>query len=145
MSGTISNSIGLSSSPNTTQWVSNTMAPRRSGRGRSQQHWSNTPSNAQEEDQQHLSSSYSVKSNFGITVDTLQGDTTALKQATMELAEKVMVIEERSTFLGELLKIGRGTREVEGFILKQEKLRHELSENVTREEAERMVERERVL
>ena len=63
----------------------------------------------------------------------------------MELAEKVMVIEERSTFLGELLKIGRGTREVEGFILKQEKLRHELSENVTREEAERMVERERVL
>ena len=40
------------------------MAPRRSGRGRSQQHWSNTPSNAQEEDHQHLSSSYSVKSNF---------------------------------------------------------------------------------
>ena len=61
----------------------------------------------------------------------------------MELAEKVMVIEERSTFLGELIKIGRGTREVEGFILKQEKLRHELSENVSREEAERMVERER--
>ena len=61
----------------------------------------------------------------------------------MELAEKVMVIEERSTFLGELIKIRRGTREVEGFILKQEKLRHELKENVTREEAEMMVERER--
>ena len=64
LSGTISNSIGLSSSPNTTQWVNITMAPRRSGRSRSQQHWSNTPSNAQEEDQQHLSSSSSVKSNI---------------------------------------------------------------------------------
>ena len=61
----------------------------------------------------------------------------------MELAEKVMVIEERSTFLGELIKIRRGTREVEGFILKQEKLRHELKENMTREEAEMMVECER--
>ena len=40
------------------------MAPRRSGRGRSQQHWSiKTPTNAQEEDQHHISSS-SVKSNF---------------------------------------------------------------------------------
>ena len=55
----------------------------------------------------------------------------------------LLVIVERTTFLGELVKIGRGTKEVEGFVKKQENLRHELSENVTREEAERMIERER--
>ena len=54
-----------------------------------------------------------------------------------------MVIGERTTFLGELIKIRRGTREVEGFVRKLENLRHELKENVTREEAERMIERER--
>ena len=32
---------------------------------------------------------------------------------------------------------------MEGFVKKQENLRHELRENVTREEAERMIERER--
>jgi hypothetical protein len=54
-----------------------------------------------------------------------------------------LIIEERTKFLGDLIKLGRGTKEVEGFIARQEKLRHESYVNVTREEAERMVERER--
>ena len=119
------------------------MAPRRSGRGHTQQHQSNIAHTNAQEDAQHPSSS-SSSSKFEFTVDTSQGDTTAsLMRATMDLAEKVLVIEERTTFLGELLKIRRGTREVEGFIKKQENLRHELKENVTREKEERMIERER--
>ena len=83
-------------------------------------------------------------SSIEIIVDTLEGDTTAhLKQATMDMAEKVLIIEERTTFLGEMIKMGRGTKEVEGFIARQENLRHESIVNVTREEAERMIERER--
>ena len=39
--------------------------------------------------------------------------------------------------------MGRGTKEVEGLIARQENLRHESFVNVTREEAEKMVERER--
>ena len=46
------------------------------------------------------------------------------------------MIEERTTFLGDLIKIMRGTKEVERFIVRQEMIRHELKENVTKEEAE---------
>ena len=59
-----------------------------------------------------------------------------MKRATMDLAEKVLVIGERTTFLGELIKIRWGTREVEGFVRKQENLRHERKENVTREDSD---------
>ena len=61
----------------------------------------------------------------------------------MELAEKVMILEERTTFLGDLLAIRRGTREVENFVRKQEKLRHEPRENVSNSDWNKMVERER--
>jgi hypothetical protein len=44
-------------------------------------------------------------------VETSQEDTTAtMKLATMVLAEKVMKIEERTVFLGDLIRIKRGTR-----------------------------------
>ena len=55
----------------------------------------------------HLNSAMSYSS----TVDTLMRDTTAkMKLATMELAEKVMVIEERTIFLGDLVKMRRRPR-----------------------------------
>ena len=58
-----------------------------------------------------------------LTVDTLEGDTTAsLRQATIDLAEKVLVIEERTLFLGDVIKLRRGTKEVENFIRRQEKI-----------------------
>ena len=122
------------------------MAPRRSGNGRCKQHGGRvSPAHAQNDDLYHLSSSTNNKI-IEVTVDTLEGDTTAsLKQATMELAEKVVTIEERTTFLGDLIKVRRGTREVEKFIKNQENLRHEGVENVSKEDAENMVEREREL
>ena len=61
----------------------------------------------------------------------------------MDLAEKVLVIEERTLFLGDVIKLRRGTKEVENFIRRQEKIRHESKENVTREELKEMIERER--
>ena len=86
-----------------------------------------------------------TKSNF-ITVETstTAEDTTAsLKQASMTLAEKVVVIEERSIFLGDLIKLGRGTREVERFVRNQESIRHESKRFVDREDVEEMIMRER--
>ena len=41
----------------------------------------------------------------------------------MDMAKKVMRGEERTVFFGELLKLGMGTKEVEGFVKKQAKLR----------------------
>ena len=74
--------------------------------------------------------------NNPFTVDTSKEDTTAnLRQTTMMLAEKVLVIEERTTFLGDLLCIRRGTKEVEGFVRKQEGLRHETKDYVSDEDA----------
>ena len=61
----------------------------------------------------------------------------------MILAEKVVVIEERTVFLGDLIKIRRGTREVERYVRKQEELRHESKENMTRDDVEEMMVRER--
>ena len=88
----------------------------------------------------HLNSAMSYSS----TVDTLMRDTTAnMKLATMELAEKVMVIEERTIFLGDLVKLRRGTKEVENYVRKQENIRHESKENRTWEEQEEMILRER--
>ena len=59
------------------------MAPRRSGRGRTQQHLSNIAHPNAHQDEQHQSSS-SSSSNFEFTVDTAQADTTAsMKRATI--------------------------------------------------------------
>ena len=123
------------------------MAPRPSGDVRYKQHGGRgSPARARQEDVHHPSSSNNVHSNFEVTVDTLERNTTAsLKQATMELAEKVVTIEERTTFLGDPIKVRRGTKEVEKFIKNQENLRHEGVENVSREDTEIMIEREREL
>ena len=88
----------------------------------------------------HLNSAMS----YSNTVDTLSRDTTAnMKLATMELAEKVMVIEERTIFLGDLVKMRRGTKKVENYVRKQENIRHESKENRTWEEQEEIILRER--
>ena len=122
------------------------MAPKRSGGGSYQRHRVPKDSASANSKGSNISPANNDNSNNIIDspVDTLEGDTTAsLKQATWELAEKVMVIEERTIFLGDLISIGRGTREVEGFIRKQEKLRHEKPENISVDEWEMMVGRER--
>ena len=121
------------------------MAPTRSGGGCYQRHRVNKQSASAN---RRGDNTHSANNNIGHVinspVDTLEEDTTAtLKQSTWELAEKVMVIEERTIFLGDLVSIGRGTKEVEGYVRKQENLRHELKENVSWEEGEMMVERER--
>ena len=55
----------------------------------------------------------SFVSSNEVTVETSKEDTTAsMKQAVMTLAEKVVTIEERSLFLGDLISIKRGTKEV---------------------------------
>ena len=63
--------------------------------------------------------------NLCSTVDTSQEDTTALKQKTIAMAIKLMKCEERNIFLGDLMGLRLGTREVEIFISKQEKSRRE--------------------
>ena len=58
------------------------------------------------------------------TVDTSSEDTTAsLKQKTVAMATKVMRCEERNIFFGDLIRVRLGTREVDNFISKQERLR----------------------
>ena len=47
--------------------------------------------------------------------------------------------------MGDLIKIRRGTKEVESFTKRQETIRHELKENVNREEAEEMIWRDMVV
>ena len=94
------------------------MAPRTAGghcQGRAELRDDTSSARAQTKGSPH-----SRKSNFiDATVDTLKRDTTdKLRQETMELAEKVMILEERTTFLGELLNMRRGTREVENFVRK---------------------------
>ena len=66
-----------------------------------------------------------------------------MKLAAMKLAERVVEYEERTIFLGDLIKIKRGTREVERFVRKQEALRHEAPEMMSREDIEEMILRER--
>ena len=83
-----------------------------------------------------------TKSNV-ITDDTSKEDTSAMKQAVIVLAEKVVQIEERTTFLGDLIIIKRGTREVESFVRKQEALRHEGRDKMSREDVQEMILRER--
>ena len=51
--------------------------------------------------------------SLDVTVDTLSGDTTAsMKMRTVGMAEKLMRIEERTLFLGELIRINRGKRKL---------------------------------
>ena len=102
------------------------MAPRRSGRGcPAEQRDQSISANALRRGYHHPSSSTSSAMSIEVTVDTLEGDTTAsLRQATIDLAEKVLVIEERTLFLGDVIKLRRGTK-VENFIRRQEKIRHE--------------------
>ena len=70
------------------------------------------------------SPSIKTTSNLVSTVDTPNGDTTdQLKQKTSHMEIKVMRCEERNVFIGELIKLGLGTKEVENFIVKQERLR----------------------
>ena len=58
------------------------------------------------------------------TDDTSTEDTPAnLKQKTLTMATKVMKCEERNSFMGELMGQRLGTRDVENFIYKQERLR----------------------
>ena len=97
---------------------------------------------AQSEGGHHSSSKTQTKSNV-LTDDTSREDTSATKQAVVALAEKVVLIEERTTFLGDLINIKRGTREVEGFIRKQEALRHEDKGRMSREDVQEMILRER--
>ena len=107
------------------------MAPRRSGNGRHSepggyQHPGMAQGKGDHVSSNHLNSAMS----YSNTVDTLSRDTTAnMKLATMELAEKVMVIEERTIFLGDLVKMRRGTKEVENYVRKQENIRPEYKEN----------------
>ena len=119
------------------------MAPIRTGRGRHHQHEGlraakgSALAHGRGDPRPHPASK---AKSIDFTVDTLEGDTTAyLRQTTMALAEKVMVIEERTIFLGDLLRIRRGTKEVENFVRRQGNLRHELKENLNREEMEEMI------
>ena len=90
------------------------------------------------------SSTSNLTKSIPITVDTLMRDTTAnLKQSIMDLAVKVVVVEERSTFIGDLIKLKRGTKEVENFVRTQESIRHEPKEFLSREAVEEMMLRER--
>ena len=60
------------------------------------------------------------------TVDTSREDTTAnMKRTTLAMAVKVMRSEERNVFLGDLVRLHLGTKEVERFVRKQEKLRRD--------------------
>jgi hypothetical protein len=62
--------------------------------------------------------------SFNITVDTLKEDTnTNLKKMTIAMAVKVTKCEERNVFLADLVKLKLGTKAVEGYIMKQKKLR----------------------
>ena len=81
------------------------MAPRRSGTGCSKQHRdAKVPASAQKQEEHPPDSIY--HQSIEAPVDTPKGDTTAqLKHSTMELAEKVVIIEERTTFLGDLINI----------------------------------------
>ena len=99
------------------------MAPRRSGRPFPQRVKGTNPgmtqggSNFPPNQHQHQLSSSTVDTSF-------QEDTTAnMKRTTTAMAIKVMRREETSVFLGELIGLHLGTREVENFVKNQEKLR----------------------
>ena len=98
---------------------------------------------AQSEGGHHHHSSKPKTKSIVLTDDTSREDTSATKQAVIVLAEKVLLIEERTTFLGDLINIKRGTREVEGFVRKQEALRHEDKGRMSREDVQEMILRER--
>ena len=66
-----------------------------------------------------------------------------MKMRTMGVAEKLMRIEERTLFLGELVRINRGTKEVENFVRKQGGLRHEQWENMSERDKDGIIVRER--
>ena len=78
-------------------------------------------------DHEDISSSSSSSTNhICTTVDTSKEDTTAiLKQQIITMALKVMRCEERNVFIGDLIRSGMGTKEVENFISNQEYLRRE--------------------
>ena len=73
---------------------------------------------------EHPPSNNLQNSKLSSTVDTPNGDTTdQLKQKTLQMGIKVMKCEERNVFLGDLVGLELGTKEVENFIVKQERLR----------------------
>jgi hypothetical protein len=119
------------------------MAPTRSRKVRYQElQVTNNPAGAQADGGHHHQ--HPKTQSIVPPVDIAEANTTAnLKRTAMALAEKVMFIEERSIFLGDVLKLNRGTREVENFVRKQEGIRHENVENLGRAEVERMLVRER--
>ena len=60
------------------------------------------------------------------------------------MAIKVMRCEERNTFMGDLIKLGLGTNEVESFIVKQESLMRGMVGNILgSRECQEILERER--
>ena len=92
------------------------MAPRRSGKVRVHELQVDYHSAGALDDGDPHSHSRIKTQSIVPPVDIPEGNTTAnLKRTVMALAEKVMCIEERTTFLGEVLKMRRGTREVENF------------------------------
>ena len=91
------------------------------------------------------SSSSSNSTNYCNTVDTFKEDTTAnLKQQTITMALKVMKCEERNVFIGDLIRSGMGTKEVENFISNQEYLRREEGlGGIGKKDMEDIIDRER--
>ena len=118
------------------------MAPRRPGHSLSKKPGVNHISAMAQSGGGHLSSKPKTQS-IVLTDDTFKKDTSATKQTVIALAEKVVLIEERTAFLGDLITIRRGTREVERFIRKQEGLRHEEKKRMSREDVQEMMLRER--
>jgi hypothetical protein len=92
----------------------------------------------------HSSQNFKIKSSSNTVETSSKEDMTAsIKLAAMKPAEKVVEYEERTIFLGDLIKIKRGSREVERFVRKQEALRHEAPEMMSREDIEEKILRER--
>ena len=121
------------------------MGPRRSGTAKHRESGDLNISGMTPTEGNPLSSQNIKTKSSSNTVETSsREDTTAsMKLAAMKLAERVVEYEERTIFLGDLIKIKRGTREVERFVRKQEALRHEAPEMMSREDIEEMILRER--
>ena len=93
------------------------MGPRRSGTGRL-----GTPGGLKTPEMAPMGGTPPkiISNSIDDTVDTSKEDTTALlKSTTIQLSEKLLKVEERTLFLGELVRTRRGTKEVENFVQKQ--------------------------
>ena len=96
------------------------MGPRTSGLSRNRRKPGGTSSEKASEHNTVINNN----ENNSTTEDTANTDTTAkLKHRILDLAKRVMRGEERTVFFGVLLKLGMGTKEVEGFVKKQARLR----------------------